>query len=175
MSTPADIIKIAKISQYLSQNDIENKGLYGGGTDLLLPQKIYNIRKSVEWANSYNQPIELNLDSTSNYLNALCGKYGLEANYLISPGGSVSFVTSPLSTPNPIEFIISGSSLIANGGSSVIISSFIGFNLLFIRNGISQSSIDNGGSYFTWNKGTGTFTCYPAATTDELFQLYPFI
>jgi hypothetical protein len=51
MNTVEDIIKIAKISQYLTQNDIENKGLYGGGTDLFLPKKIYNIRKSVEWAN----------------------------------------------------------------------------------------------------------------------------
>jgi len=52
MNTIEDIIKIAKISQYLSQNDIENKGLYGGGTDFLLPRKLYNIRKSVEWANN---------------------------------------------------------------------------------------------------------------------------
>lgn len=52
MNTVEDIIKIAKISQYLSQNDIVDKGLYGGGTDLLLPRKLYNIRKSVEWANN---------------------------------------------------------------------------------------------------------------------------
>lgn len=297
MNTPEDVIKIAKISQYLSQNDIENKGLYGGGTDLLLPRKIYNIRKSVEWANSYTQPVEVNatstititnnnnttinatqiyvddpilgvimigesqtiapaeslneinykiwsainnssnnygynagtepldintftvtapsgrgdlingvvmyftfiaeppsyftytitpfsggvneidlgVTSTSNYLNALCGKYGLEANYLISPGGIVSTITSPSTVPSPIEFLVSGSSIIASGASSVTIPSFIGFNVLFIRNGISQSTIDNGGSYFTWDKGMGIFTCFPAATTDELFQLYPFI
>lgn len=52
MNTVEDIIKIAKVSQYLSQNDIENKGLYGGGTDFLLPRKLYNIRKSIEWANN---------------------------------------------------------------------------------------------------------------------------
>jgi hypothetical protein len=44
-----DIINIAKISQYLCENDIDKKGLFGGGVDLLLPRKIYNIRKSVEW------------------------------------------------------------------------------------------------------------------------------
>ena len=54
MNTVEDIIKIAKISQYLCQNDITDKGLYGGGTDLLLPRKIYNIRKSLEWAYGYN-------------------------------------------------------------------------------------------------------------------------
>jgi hypothetical protein len=117
----------------------------------------------------------LDLNSTSSYLNALCGKYGLEATYLISPGGILSNIISPSAVPNPIEFLVSGSSLIADGGGSATISSFIGFNLLFIRNGISQSTIDNGSSYFTYDKTTGTFNCFPNATTDELFQLYPFI
>lgn len=62
MNTIADIIKIAKISQYLCVNDIDKKGLYGGGVDLLLPDKIYNIRKSVEWA--FENPME------SSYVNA---------------------------------------------------------------------------------------------------------
>lgn len=42
-------INIAKVSQYLCLNDIDKRGLYGGGVDLQLPNKIYNIRKSVEW------------------------------------------------------------------------------------------------------------------------------
>mgnify|MGYP003705082661 FL=1 len=42
MNTPEDIIKVAKISQYLIQDDIQKKGLYGGGIDLLLPQKNLN-------------------------------------------------------------------------------------------------------------------------------------
>jgi DUF1009 family protein len=49
MYNTLDIINIAKISQYLCENDIDKKGLFGGGVDLLLPRKIYNIRKSVEW------------------------------------------------------------------------------------------------------------------------------
>ena len=52
LSVPS-IIEIAKVSQYLAQNDIDNNGLYGGGVDLDLPKKLYNIRKSVEWM--YNQ------------------------------------------------------------------------------------------------------------------------
>jgi hypothetical protein len=54
MYTVQQIIDIAKISQYLSANDINKKGLWGGGIDLQLPNKIYNIRKSVEWANTYS-------------------------------------------------------------------------------------------------------------------------
>lgn len=118
---------------------------------------------------------DMDLEERANYLYALCGKYGLEAKYLISPGGILSSITSPSSVPSPIEFLVSGSSFIANGASSVTIPSFVGFNLLFIRNGISQSTISNGGSYFTWDKSTGLFTCYQNASSDELFQLYPFI
>lgn len=51
-----DIIKIAKVSQQLAENDIDKKGLYGGGIDLLLPRKLYNIRKSVEWMYGVNPP-----------------------------------------------------------------------------------------------------------------------
>jgi len=118
---------------------------------------------------------DMDLEKRANYLYALCGKYALEANYLIRPGGLLSNITTPTAVPEPIEFIVSNNSLIPNNGNSVSISSFIGYNLLFIRNGISQSSIDNGGSYFTWDKGIGTFVCYTNAATGELFQLYPFI
>lgn len=118
---------------------------------------------------------DLNINVTSNYLYALCGKYALEANYLIRPGGLLSNITTPTAVPEPIEFIVSNNSLIPNNGNSASISSFIGYNLLFIRNGISQSSINNGGSYFTWDKGIGAFVCYTNAATGELFQLYPFI
>ena len=51
-----DKIKIAKVSQELAENDIDKKGLYGGGIDILLPTKIYNIRKSVEWMYGINPP-----------------------------------------------------------------------------------------------------------------------
>jgi hypothetical protein len=45
----SEIINIAKISEYLCANDIAKKGLFGGGVDLQLPNKIFNIRKSVEF------------------------------------------------------------------------------------------------------------------------------
>jgi hypothetical protein len=51
-----DKIKIAKVSQFLAENDIDKRGLYGGGVDILLPTKIYNIRKSVEWMYGINPP-----------------------------------------------------------------------------------------------------------------------
>ena len=83
LSVPS-IIEIAKVSQYLAQNDIDDKGLYGGGIDLNLPQKIYNIRKSVEWM--YDQDsTEPSLGATSEYLLALCSKYRSLAQLNLQP------------------------------------------------------------------------------------------
>jgi hypothetical protein len=70
MYTIQEIIEIAKISQYLSANDIAQKGLFGGGVDNELPNKLYNIRKSVEWAHTYSQNItEVNAIGTINIIN----------------------------------------------------------------------------------------------------------
>ena len=83
LSIPS-IIEIAKVSQYLAQNDIDNKGLYGGGIDLQLPNKLYNIRKSVEWM--YDQDnTEPTLSATSEYLLALCAKYRALAQLNLQP------------------------------------------------------------------------------------------
>ena len=83
LSVPS-IIEIAKVSQYLAQNDIDDKGLYGGGIDLNLPQKLYNIRKSVEWM--YDQDnTEPSLAETSEYLLALCAKYRALAQINLTP------------------------------------------------------------------------------------------
>jgi hypothetical protein len=53
MKSIQDIIDIAKVSEYLCNVDISRKGLYGGGRDLMLPYKINNIRKSVEFLKGY--------------------------------------------------------------------------------------------------------------------------
>lgn len=58
-----DIIDIAKVSEYLCNVDIRRKGLYGGGRDLLLPYKINNIRKSVEFLKEYETVANANATS----------------------------------------------------------------------------------------------------------------
>lgn len=96
MYNPSEIINIAKISQYLCVNDIDRRGLFGGGVDMQLPNKIYNIRKSVEFGFQYDVT---NLQATANYLYALCAPYNLKAAYILNNfnGGSVS-PTIPLTT-----------------------------------------------------------------------------
>jgi hypothetical protein len=171
--TVPETIQVAKISQYLSSNDIDKAGLFGGGMDIQLPRKIYCVRKNVEWRYDID-PTDDSLTATSNYLYALCGKYGLYAQSVTGGGGAVSPV-SPSSVPDPYDFEVDASSLIANGESTKTIESFIGYNLLFIRSNVPQSQVDQGSSFFSWNRVTGEFVCSPAAFTGELFQLYPFL
>ena len=169
--TVAQIINIAKISQYLALNDIANGGLWGKGQDLELPQKIYNIRKSIEYW-YYLDPSDTTLTPTSNYLLSLCGKYYLEAQNIIFNSNSVSTVSS-IGNPQPYQFIVNSSdSFILSGESTKTITAFVNYNLFFVRNNITQSTVDNGGTYFSWTPSTGTFICYPAAAEGELFQLY---
>jgi len=168
-----DIINIARISQYLAIDDVEKGKLYDKRIAPLTPQILYTIRKGVEWMYG-NYPGNDSLPMTANYLFSLCRGYNLQAQAILgtSTGGSVAPVT-PASIPNAYDFVVSGSSLIPTGASSVTIPAYIGWNVLVVRGGIVQSNINTGGSYYSWNKTTGLLTIYPAAYVDEQFQIYP--
>lgn len=174
--TTAQIIQIAKISQYLSANDIAKGSLFGPRKIPITPQVLYMERKAVEWLYNLDSS-DSSLTLTSNYLFSLCRGYNLQAQNILNSsgggggGGSVTPVT-PSTAPTPYQFLVDGSSFIANGESSKTITAFIGFNLLFSRGGIPQSTINTESSYYSWNRTTGEFTCSPAATTGELFQLF---
>lgn len=112
----------------------------------------------------------------ANYLYWMCGKFQIEAQFIIQGvGGGIVSVLDPFATPSPIEFTVTESSVIEDGESSVTLTQFIGYNILFMRNNVPQSTINNGGSYFTWNKSTGSFSISQPAYSGELFQIYPFI
>jgi len=180
--TIAQIIDIAKVSQYLCTADIVKGGLNGGGIDLLLPRKLYSLRKNTEYRYVQediaggNTPTQA-LVSVANKLFSLCYK-SMEASAIAGAGGggSVSPV-SPTGSPTPLSFEVSGSSPIITGGSVLNLNTCVydyrGFNLLFTGNNIPQSQINNGGSYDTWNKSTGVFTCVGNASAAELFDFMP--
>ena len=169
--TVAQIIDVAKISQYLAQNDVLKGNLFSPPMARTTPQILYLERKAVEWM--YNiDPANTSLVQTSQYLYSLCRGYNLQAQQISGTAGTISPV-NPAQIPNPYDFIVTGSSLIANGQSTVTIPAFAGFNVLFVRNGIPQSTIDTGASYFSWVKATGVFTVSPAAVLGEQFQIYP--
>jgi hypothetical protein len=171
--TVNDIINIAKISQYLATLDVEKGSLFGKRIVPDTPQILYNERKAVEWMYALD-PANTSLTSTSNYLYSLCRGYNLQAQAILgtNTGGSVSPVT-PTSIPSAYDFVVSGSSLIPTGASSVTLTAYIGWNILVVRGGIVQSSINTGGSYYSWNKTTGLLTISPQAYDGEQIQLYP--
>jgi len=171
--TTAQIIRIAKISQYFCFVDIEKSGLYAGGIDLELPHKLYMVRKDIEYQYDLD-PSNETLAATSAYLYALCGKYALYAQSIIFNPATVSG-TIATTTPSPYQFIVDAStSFIIDGQSAKTITAFIGYNLIFVRGGITQNTTDDGsGSYYSWTKATGSFVCYPAASTGEIFGLFP--
>ena len=104
---------------------------------------------------------------------ALCGLYGLEAQEVVTSAGTV-VPSSTSSAPLPLQFVVAASgTTFIDGQSSVTLTSFIGYNLLFSRNGIPQSTVAGQHSLYSWNRSTGLMTISPAAILDELYQIYP--
>ena len=172
MPTTASIVSIYPVAQYLATIDINKRGLYGGGVDLQLPEKIRNIGMSVE--RIYNDdPTDTTLTSTANYLYALMGKYGMQAQAVTGIAGSVAGIISNVQSPLPLDFEVTASSIIADGENTKTFTAFIGCNIEFTRGGITQNTTNIGGSYYTWNKVTGEFFCYPNASLTELLRIVP--
>lgn len=168
-----EVIRIGRMSVPISAIDISEGNLFGERLSVTSPQTIALVTDALNWQYE-GDPSDDTLRGVANYLTFLCGAYGLEAQYAIS-GTTGGAIVPIMGAPNPIEFVVDGTSYIPNGSSTKIVSSFIGFNMIFARGGITQSTINTGGSYFTWTKSTGAFFCYPSASTGELFQLYPTI
>jgi hypothetical protein len=174
MATPtvAYTLSIAPPSQYLASHDVAKGSLFGQRPDPLLPQKIfmeYTIINTIyENDNDYD-----GLQGAANYLYTMLSKYSFKAASIVTgDGGEVAPVT-PDATPEPYDFEVSGSSFIATGASTKVITAFIGYNVMFVRGGIVQSIVNIGGSYFTWDRDTGDFFCSPEAFAGELFQIIP--
>lgn len=172
MPTITQIMSDYQIAQYLSVISNKKSGLLAGGKDMSLPQKIYNIGRSIQRIFD-NDPSDTTLFKTAYFLYALCGIYGLKAESITESAGSVASITPTTSLPTPLNFVVSGGSLIPTGGSTLTIPSFVGYNLLFVRNGIAQSQLNTGASYYTWSRSTGEFECFGDATLGEEFLLIP--
>ena len=170
--TVAQILDVAKVSQYLATLDIEKGKFMGKRVVPETPQILSNEIFGIEyWYNL--DPSDPSLIDTANYLYSLCRGYNLQAQQISGTGGVITPV-NPSQIPNPYNFEVSATSLVPAGATNATISAFIGFNILFVRNGIPQSTLNiNGDSYFSWNKNLGLLTIHPAAISGEIFQLYP--
>lgn len=181
-----DILEWASAAQPLAfQGEIEKQYTKGSTVDLDLYQKIYIERKILQW--QYEQdPTDSDgiLYRQGNYVYALLFPYLFDAQQATGGGGQVVNPTTPAgSLPQVYDFEVEATATsnapIANGDASLLINGengvydYRGYNVTFFRNNIPQSVVNQGGSYYSWNRTSGLFTCYPAATTGELFTITP--
>ncbi len=142
------------------------------GTKLVKPQSpqlVAIITDSLTWGYEAD-PTDEKLQGVGAYLLWLCGQFGQMVQS--GQGGGTVIPINPATTmPDPVEFVVDGTSLIVTGGSTLLLTDFIGYNIIFLRNNIPQTQINTGGSYYHWNRGTGVFTCFGAAGEDELFSI----
>lgn len=175
--TIPEIIEIGKVTTYLSPNYTSKRALFGGSVIKPTPPvQIAFVTDGLEWGYLGGAQTSASLRSTANYLYWLCGQFQLEAQNIINgPGGGSVIPPSPsTTTPNPYDFEVTPSSTpLADGESSVTLSSFIGYNVDFYRNGIAQNTTNIGASYYSWNKVTGLFEIFGAAITGEVFRIVP--
>lgn len=170
--TVAQKLVIADICEYLATIAIRKGGLYGAGIPLDLPEKIYNIKSAIQYRYNTN-PSDETLPVTSDYLYSIC-RFVLKAQSIIHTSGTVSGIVAG-TAPLPYQFIVDAStSFIIDGQSSKTITAFIGYNLIYVRGGVTQNTTDDGsGSYYSWTKATGSFVTTPALTTGEVVGLFP--
>ena len=164
-------IDIGNASSIYFSNEIDSGTLKGGYIDERDRNSIYLVRQGLEWLYELD-PTHEDLDLIGNYLIAIC-RHGARAEANIVGGGSTPTIELA-SRPERIEFYVSSSSLIPTGGLSVTLpESWQGFNLSFDRGNVPQSSLNTEPSYFTWDRDTRLFTCFPAANLGDLFALIP--
>lgn len=176
MPTPSNTIQIAELSQAYAFIEIEKQGLYGGGIDLKLPRKLFNIRRSIEWM--YNlDPTESTLQGKSNYLYALCAPFNLKAEFVLSGGGGGGIApVLPSASTGFLEFIVDDTTPIKAGDDTYIFNAapydWRGFEIGFVRDNRTEGRINVGSTYYSWTKATGVFQCVGAANTGEDFLFY---
>lgn len=169
--TIQQIINIANISQYLSANNIAEGVLFGARKIPTNPRIIYMENAALKWMYSVD-PTNPSIRLVANYVYSLC-KQNSRARAIAGAGGGGSIApVNPGTPPSPIEFTVAGSGTpFVDGQTTLLLTSFIGFNMLFNRDNIPQTQVDTGGTWFTWSRTTGLMTIYGAAATGELFSI----
>lgn len=171
------ILTWSKMCQPLARIGEAKKSASDKTRDTDLDMKIYLTRKDVEYEYAQD-PSSDKLFSMGNYLLSLCGVYLFTAQQMTAGGGSVTPV-SPSLIPDPYDFEVDASSFIATGDTTKTFpGSWEGFNILFVRNHITQSIVNDGGgnTYYSWDKTNAILTLFNgAAQSTEIFQIYPVI
>lgn len=174
LPTIAETITLGDATVYLMGNDVANGALYGAR---LVTKKtvilVAYVTDALRWQFESN-PADTTLRGVANYLIWLCGIYGAQARSF--SGGGTVIPIPPTSTPLALEFYVDDTTPVKTGQSTVVFLAFIGYNLLFNRGNQPQAMVSDGfNTYYSWDRTTGTFTCFGAANLGELFALIPYV
>jgi hypothetical protein len=176
-------IDIANVSCIYASNELQNGKPHGGLLDQRLPSLIHAYRQGLEWLYELD-PTSDDLDTLGNYLISIC-KDAARSEAAIIGGGSVPGVLPNPGLPQPLDWIVSGSSSIsaplATGDLSVILDGtnntvdFRGYNIEYARGGQPQYTTDpgDGSTYYSWDRNTGLFTISTAAGLGEPMRISP--
>ena len=178
MATPAEVISLAKISEYLWNDAIPKESAFFGGTiDPRKATQLYMEWKALEYGNNQNitngtgdnpQPLQ----GVANYVYALCGaKLALANQILVAGGGGGSVVPGGggLGVREYSKFAVQGT-------ASISFPEAINSTLLYAsRGGIDVGAILTSGtptgSQVLWNSTSGTLT----VASDVPFYLNEFV
>jgi hypothetical protein len=143
------------------------------------------VTDALTWANDGATTDQEDIREMANYLIWLFGVYGQQAQAALgdtsgggslTPGGGTTLL-------NPLDWEVgttaSAIAPLADGESSVTLDGtngmpdLRGYNIEFTRGSMTQYTTNVGGSYYSWDRGTGLFICYPAAAMGEQFRILP--
>ena len=103
LKTPAQIIDIAKLSQFYAANFIGNGSLFSPELDPRWARILYVERKSLEWMYDLD-PTNSTLQKVANYVYRLCGRAGLKAAAVLGGGAGGSGTIITPTTPTTLGF-----------------------------------------------------------------------
>ena len=170
MPTPAQVLSIAKISEYLWNDAIpKEKGFFNGTID---PRKA--IQLYMEWK-ALNYGLDQNISTVpgvSNYVIALCGAKVAIAQEILANGSSGGSVVPGGGGQGVREY----SKFAVEGTASITFSEAVNTTLLYAsRGGLDVGTIITSGvptgNQVLWTSSTGTLT----VSSDVPFYLNEFV
>ena len=175
MADVSVILNNAPTASVLAANAARKGTLFGGNIDPNLSITIYANYKVLKTIYDKNPNYD-GLYAVAQRLWEMMGRFGIQAAAYTGTGGGsggITPITPVTGVPAPYYFSVDGTSFIPTGGSAKSIPTFIDYNLVFVRNGITQTEVQTEPSYFTWDSTTGIFTCSPALQQFEIIGLIP--
>ena len=182
--TTLEQISIGRLSAVYTSNELDSGERHGGTIDPRLPTLQYMVTEGLQMLYDLD-PTHDDLIPIGHYLISICRhQFKAEAVLQLDNGGTVAPIV-PNAPPNDIDFIVSDTSLIATGETSITLDGtsgnpdLRGYNIDFFRNGTTQYVTPQPGSgqYYSWNNVTGVFRLLPtsggAATEGEAFRISP--